>query len=339
MPLSWAGRSCTTTYALHAPTPLTLIFVCSRIYGVRTVSSKIFEYRITRIQRRLDDYHKQREETIEKLKIATKYNSTQQLLEKYGGEPPKSSPAPKGDIEKRTPAQQPQHVARTGLPPPPTANIRPPPSASQPLNNLPSPQPSSPPAVGQGSPQIPQQPLFAPSLPPQVPTDQASFAPNAFSQNGDSIEQPHWYDRLLDVLLGEDETQARNRMVLICNECRLVNGQVPPGIKTPEELGRWRCGSCRAWNGVESEATKMLSSLRQDTVPAEGTWEPVSKADVDTQSSEDMEEDAMVAWSEEEQPEPVGSVTDNQTEQEERTTESEPVRRSKRVAKGDKAKE
>lgn len=305
---------------------------------MRTISSKIFEYRITRIQRRLDDYHKQREETIEKLKIATKYNSTQQLLEKYGGEPPKSSPAPKGDAEKHTPAQQPQHVARTGLPPPPTANIRPPPSASQPVNYPVTPQPPSPLAIAQGGPQFQQQPLLSPPA-PQAPTDQASFAPNAFSQNGDSIEHPHWYDRLLDVLLGEDETQARNRMVMICSECRLVNGQAPPGIKTPEELGRWRCGSCGAWNGVESEATKMLSSLRQDAVPAEGTWEPVSKADVDTQSSEDMEEDAMVAWSEEEQPESLGSVADNQTEQEQPTAESEPVRRSKRVAKGDKAKD
>ncbi|KAJ5209308.1 hypothetical protein N7449_003687 [Penicillium cf. viridicatum] len=307
------------------------------IYGVRTLSSRIFEYRISRIQRRLDDFHKQREETIEKLKVATKYNSTQQLLEKYGGESPKPSPGPKGQIEKGQPAQQPQHVPRTGLPPPPTANIRRPPSASQAQNEPPSPDYPSPPLeLTQGGPQTPQQPSFQPPFTPQPPTDQPSFAPNAFPQNGESIEQPHWYDRLLDVLLGEDETQPRNRMVMICSACRLVNGQAPPGIKTLEELGRWRCGSCGAWNGVESETTKILNNLRQDAVLAEGTWEPVSKAEADTQSSESTEEGVMVASSEEEQVDSIGSNTEDQTEEEPKPA---PVRRSKRGAKGSKAQE
>ncbi|KAJ9489408.1 hypothetical protein VN97_g3879 [Penicillium thymicola] len=307
------------------------------IYGVRTLSSRIFDYRISRLQRRLDDFHKQREETIEKLKVATKYNSTQQLLEKYGGESPKPSPGPKGQTEKGKPAQQPQHVPRTGLPPPPTANIRRPPSTSQTQNEPPSPDYPSPPLeLTQGGPQTPQQPSFPPPFTPQPPTDQPSFAPNAFSQNGESIEQPHWYDRLLDVLLGEDETQPRNRMVMICSACRLVNGQAPPGIKTPEELGRWRCGSCVAWNGVESETTKILNNLRQDAVPAEGTWEPVSKAEADTQSSESTEEGVMVASSEEEQVNSIGSDAEDQTEEEPRPA---PVRRSKRGAKGGKAQE
>ncbi|KAJ5960755.1 uncharacterized protein N7479_007905 [Penicillium vulpinum] len=301
------------------------------IYGVRNLSSRIFEYRISRLQRRLDDFHKQREETIEKLKVATKYNSTQQLLEKYGGESPKPSPGPKGQDEKRTPAQQLQHVTRTGLPPPPTANIRRPPSTSQNPNDLPHPSSPSPPLeLAQGTPQTPPPPSFSP---PQIPIEQPGFAPNAFTQNGESSEQPHWYDRLLDVLLGEDETQPRNRMVMMCSACRLVNGQAPPGIKTPEELGRWLCGSCRAWNGVESETTKILSSLRQDAVP-EGTWEPMSKAETDTQSSEDMEEGVMAASSEEEQVDSLGSDGEGQMEEE---PEPAPVRRSKRGAKAGKA--
>ncbi|KAJ5978476.1 hypothetical protein N7501_001818 [Penicillium viridicatum] len=306
------------------------------IYGVRTLSSKIFDYRISRLQRRLDDFHKQREETIEKLKVATKYNSTQQLLEKYGGESPKPSPGPKGQTETGKPAQQPQHVPRTGLPPPPTANIRRSPSASQTQNEPPSPDYPSPLELTQSGPQTPQQPSFPPPFTPQPPTDQPSFAPNAFPQTGESIEQPHWYDRLLDVLLGEDETQPRNRMVMICSACRLVNGQAPPGIKTPEELGRWRCCSCGAWNGVESETTKILNNLRQDAVPAEGTWEPVSKAEADTQSSESTEEGVMVASSEEEQVDSIGSEAEDKTEEEPKLA---PVRRSKRGAKGGKAQE
>ena len=299
---------------------------------MRTLSSRVFDYRISRLQRRLDDFHKQREETIEKLKVATKYNSTQQLLEKYGGESPKPSPGPTGQAGKGKPAQQPQHVARTGLPPPPTANIRRPPSASQTQNDPPSPDYPSPSVMlAQGGPQTPQQSAPSPPFPPQTPTDQASFAPNAFPPQ--SAEQPHWYDRLLDVLLGEDETQPRNRMVMMCSACRLVNGQAPPGIKTPEELGRWRCGSCKAWNGVESETTKMLSSLRQEAGPPEGTWEPLSKAEADTQSSEGIEEGVMVASSEEEQVDSVGSDAEDQKGE----PELVPVRRSKRGTKGNKA--
>ncbi|KAJ5344360.1 uncharacterized protein N7506_002725 [Penicillium brevicompactum] len=269
------------------------------IYGVRKTSSKFFDYQISRNQARLDDFHNQREETIEKLKVATKYNTTQELLEKYGAESPKASPAPKSDTGKQQPPQHQSPAPRTGLPPPPTANIRRPPSAPQTPSN-PSPQPPSP-------------PIELAHAPPQV-------------QHGEYIEQPHWYDRLLDVLLGEDETQPRNRMVMICTQCRLVNGQAPPGIKTPEELGRWRCGSCGAWNGVESEATKILSSLRQDGAPTEGSWEPVSKADVDTQSSEGNDEAVMV---EEER-----GVSDSSEEEQAEESKPEPVRRSKRGGKG-----
>ncbi|KAJ5583159.1 hypothetical protein N7535_001779 [Penicillium sp. DV-2018c] len=299
------------------------------IFGVRRISSKVFDYRISRIQRRLDDYHKQREETIEKLKVATKYNSTQQLLEKYGGESPKPSPIPKGDTEKRKPTQQPQHVARTGLPPPPTANIRRPPSAPQTPNTQPPLNPPSPPLeLAQGGPQTPQQSASLSPFPPQRSTEQADFAPNAFPQNGEYIEQAHWYDRLLDVLLGEDETQPRNRMVMICSQCRLVNGQAPPGIKTPEELGRWRCGSCKAWNGVESEATKMLHSLRQDAAPAAGAWESVSKEEADASSVQGIEEGVMVGSSEEEQAVTGSSDAEGQTGSE---ASPEPVRRSTRA--------
>lgn len=91
----------------------------------------------------------------------------------------------------------------------------------------------------------------------------AEFAPNAYdftpaqltrqysSHAAATFTQPHWYDRIMDALLGEDETQPKNRLALICANCRLVNGQAPPGTRSVEDVGRWRCGECRAWNGVE----------------------------------------------------------------------------------------
>ena len=68
----------------------------------------------------------------------------------------------------------------------------------------------------------------------------------------------------MDVLLGEDETQPRNRIALICTSCRLVNGQAPPGVKTLREVGRWRCGGCGAWNGEVGEVEGMLRKLKTE---------------------------------------------------------------------------
>jgi hypothetical protein len=78
-----------------------------------------------------------------------------------------------------------------------------------------------------------------------VPRQQFAAAPVT------TFTQSHWYDRILDALLGEDETQPKNRLALICSECRLVNGQAPPGARGLDDVGRWRCSSCHAWNGKE----------------------------------------------------------------------------------------
>jgi hypothetical protein len=310
-----------------------------RIYGVRTAGARLFEYRISRSQRHVDELNKQRDETIEKLKVATKYNSTQQLLEKYGGESPKTSPNAKGGPDTRKPAtpsqkqqqqQQQQHVARTGLPPPPTANIRrPPPPGQSPIGpgNPPSPPPNQTPQQQQALPNIPSTPPI-----PQQFTDEPGFAPNAFPSSGQYIEQPHWYDRLLDVLLGEDEMQPRNRMAMICGSCRLVNGQAPPGIKTLEELGRWRCGSCGAWNGEESETTKILSTLRQNSGPAEGVSGPSLPIEADVQAGDVSDEGVMVAASEEDEQGDQDSDQGGEggSDQPSEAPNTEPVRRSKR---------
>jgi len=99
--------------------------------------------------------------------------------------------------------------------------------------------------------------------------DEPGFAPNAFSAPAPPQSSydhvPHWYDRILDVMLGEDETLAKNRLALVCSNCRLVNGQAPPGVKTVEEVGKWRCASCGSWNGKESENAKALQEMTEKT--------------------------------------------------------------------------
>jgi len=211
-----------------------------------------------------------RAKTIEKLKAATKYDSTQQLLEKYGDPPTTSSQASSSNTSKRKSkgksdaSQIRPGGQRTGMRPPPTANIRRDLHRStfqkelgnfgpQDVQNFSS-GPTTPPLSQQ------RQPLFS--------AENAEFAPNAFSavpqySTGVGLTGDRWYDRILDLLLGEDETLPKNRVVLICKNCRLVNGQAPPGIKNLEEIGKWRCGGCGGWNGEENEATNIIAKVRE----------------------------------------------------------------------------
>lgn len=223
--------------------------MCS-IYGIRYALTSYFDYRISNTEIYLKKLNKDRDATIERLKEATKYNSTQQLLEKYGASPKQKAQAPSPGRKQTQGPQKPAQAPgqRTGIAPPPTANIQRPGQQQQPItpqrapSNVSRPQePSS------------QQP------PPDAPS--AEFAPNAFgaaeltkqfsAAPATTFTQTHWYDRILDALLGEDETQPKNRLALICSECRLVNGQAPPGARSLEDVGRWRCSSCHAWNGKE----------------------------------------------------------------------------------------
>jgi hypothetical protein len=65
-----------------------------RLYLGRLALTTYYNYRTSRLQTHLEELQTQRDITIDKLKAATKYNSTQQLLEKYGGTPsPKASPS------------------------------------------------------------------------------------------------------------------------------------------------------------------------------------------------------------------------------------------------------
>ncbi|PYH85558.1 hypothetical protein BO82DRAFT_350890 [Aspergillus uvarum CBS 121591] len=290
------------------------------IYTVRTGATRYYDYRITKTQAHLDSLQKQRDVTIEKLKEATRYNSTQQLLEKYGGGTLKRTKSRNGDEKRKSDAsaaagrkrnqQQQPFVQRTGLPPPPTANIRRTPQQQQQQQQQ-NPQPSTP---GRGQPQHPPPPPFmipgheqrqlqqGPNLPSPPAFDEPGFAPNAFSSTPPQyIESSHWYDRLLDVLLGEDETQPKNRMVLICATCRLVNGQAPPGVKSLEELGRWRCGSCGAWNGEESEAKKVLAGIRNEPALGAAVAAESTDAEVQLSVSERSDDGVIVAASDDEQ--------------------------------------
>lgn len=295
------------------------------IYIVRTTTTRYYDWRISSTEAYIKSLTKEREITIERLKESTKWNSTQQLLEKYGGQSKQknfnASDKKKDGPQKPVPAPGP----RTGIAPPPTANIQRPSDQRTATPHQPA---SAAPPQGQGS-----------SPPPALPPNEiltAEFAPNAFSApeltrqytaSSATFTQSHWYDRILDALLGEDETQPKNRLALVCSECRLVNGQAPPGARTLEDVGRWRCGECHAWNGIEKVEEVGVERLVQG-------WEEERKARevaIDGVGKTDKKEMEEVVGGDE------GSGVDVA---EESVDEATPVRerttRSKSLAKGKK---
>lgn len=317
------------------------------IYLVRCGLSAYYDYRTSSVQRQLDALQAQRDVTITRLKTATKYDSTQELLKKYGGTPtPKAKTA--GDSEKKGAAKsggaETPKVGRTGLGPPPTANL-PKRDSLNPMQDTPrrpTTQPRSP---------LGQEPSYSParaSPPSQRPlSPQEEFAPNAFlspPQYAQIDDGSKWYDRIMDVLLGEDETSPRARIALICRNCRLVNGQAPPGVKRLEDVGKWRCGGCGTMNGEESEAKKIVTRIKeQASAEAESTESPVQggedassdpvagvidedyKSDITQYSSESAAEDAKLQGTKEKGPRAV-----------EETGPTTRQRRSTRSTKGGK---
>lgn len=261
-----------------------LIGAPALIFGVRKGITAAFGWSISRQQANVNRLQKQREAKISELKKATKYDSTQELLQKYGGAPPRPvEETSKQDMKKsgKSPQQR-TPVQRTGLPPPPTANI---PSRSGPVHALVT-QPHG------SAPNSPQSVMQR-----RTNIDEPGFAPNAFSEppppRAAHDHAPHWYDRILDVMLGEDENLAKNRIVLLCQSCRQVNGQAPPGIKTLEDLGKWRCQNCGAWNGTQAEATRMIqeatASKELPPIPAEDDGAHESSPPAEIHSIEENE--------------------------------------------------
>lgn len=226
---------------------------------------KYYRYRTSKAETYLEELQEQRDKTIEKLKDATKYNTTQELLKKYGDLPTptkKSGVVVDAEPKLRDGNARIPGVGQTASIPPPTANIPRKPGEG----SFPPPPPLPPLAENPPFEAI----QFAASQAKHSTALQTSaeFAPNAFPaaapQYAQSDQGAQWYDRLMDVILGEDESLPRNRLALICKKCRLVNGQAPPGAKRPEDVGKWRCFGCGTMNGDETDATKILTTVKEE---------------------------------------------------------------------------
>ncbi|KAL9604356.1 MAG: hypothetical protein Q9219_000544 [cf. Caloplaca sp. 3 TL-2023] len=185
--------------------------------------------------------------------------------------------------------------SRTNFIPPPTANI---PGRNGPVSLPGTPQQATPRSRELQGQTVPFSAVAA-VAPWQDSSSKlspsAEFAPNAFSsapQYAQPGEGPKWYDRLMDVILGEDETLPRNRLALICHQCRLINGQAPPGVQRLEEVGQWRCSGCGFMNGEEKEEARILKEIQEHAAsPSKDVGsneaENVSAEESDTKESVD----------------------------------------------------
>jgi hypothetical protein len=84
-------------------------------------------------------------------------------------------------------------------------------------------------------------------------------------------------------------------MALICQNCRLVNGQAPPGTKTLADLGRWRCFSCGSWDGEEDEAVKIMQEMKEiieTSGPDQSSPGNEGSEDAETRAGKDEEDDS-----------------------------------------------
>jgi Predicted integral membrane zinc-ribbon metal-binding protein len=108
------------------------------------------------------------------------------------------------------------------------------------------------------------------ALPPPItqasftrpPENIPAFHPSAFSPPPSPTipAQQHsktFFDRVLDLLVGEDENAADHRYALICRHCRAHNGLAPPGERG-DSVG-YLCGRCGGWNGPEPNKQKEKS--------------------------------------------------------------------------------
>ncbi|KAK9450923.1 uncharacterized protein V1518DRAFT_412083 [Limtongia smithiae] len=66
--------------------------------------------------------------------------------------------------------------------------------------------------------------------------------------------QSTWYDKLFDLLAGEDERSPRNRYALICSNCLSHNGLAPPGQEPKDVV--YMCPRCGTWNPLKGASTK-----------------------------------------------------------------------------------
>ncbi len=86
-----------------------------------------------------------------------------------------------------------------------------------------------------------------------------------------------WYDKIMEYVLGEDESSPRNRYALICTSCYNHNGLAPPGSKQPSKIF-YICPNCGAQNGEMKESISKLDKVNEENEGTSIVTEPEESA-------------------------------------------------------------
>lgn len=235
----------------------------------------------------------QQQEKIEDLKQATNFYSTKALLERFdsnfektGKEKEKEKEKEKTARRKGRPDQQPPQDQDTkGL----EINAQPENNAIAAPDfefapNLPSLQPSPDPHLQQQHPHahphahsdLLPQPLPLPLQPMQLgPVYNANY-------------QPTWYDKILDIIVGEDEYSPKSRYALICENCRRHNGLAQPG-ELPMHVV-YICPQCGFRNGQEKKKKRATTDDKSKEKGPEKEKHIFKQLETDSESDLDRDD-------------------------------------------------
>lgn len=226
------------------------------IYVVRYVIQAVLGRFVSFDEDRIKYLRRQQEGKLEELKQKTGFYSTKAIVDRY--EPTKKEvkkPTQQSAKKQNVPTNRRQGV------PPPTANV---PRNLPPTANV----PMTPVVPAPGS----NVHAAVPAIPKPVPVSEKDVvaAKQSLDKAGVSVApvstgpyQRQWFDRVLDLLVGEDESAAQNRQALICSKCHNHNGLAPFG-KTAAEI-RYKCPGCGEWNGnlIPSESAELVEEVKE----------------------------------------------------------------------------
>src|SRR5579859_203922 len=248
--LNWESRSC-FQYCTIPSVPSAGIETC-RVYGLRRGVRWWYTRKLDREVQEKELLKQRLEQKLEELKEKSDYYNTQQLLERYDSKASPKSSTPDRFVDPTLPPHlQPKRSKESLRPRQSVETLRQRGSSKLPLPPLPP----------------PINPATFQLAPPPQPQNSPQFHPSAFSPPPSPTLAPQhqsktFLDRVLDLLVGEDENAADHRYALICRHCRAHNGLAPPGERG-DQVG-YLCGRCGGWNGPDPNKPKSTTPAPEE---------------------------------------------------------------------------
>ncbi|CAN6604014.1 hypothetical protein TRVA0_002S03532 [Trichomonascus vanleenenianus] len=257
------------------------------IYLVRRVVTAFFNWLISSNEEHLKKLKAEQSDKIEELKRKTNFYSTQALINRFdvNSKPrvvhppqrqgPNSPPPQRQGSNRGSPSLGSAGTSGSGQFTPPVGlsgefkpelpNLKPDALSSPSSNDVSRNSPGT--SVATGS------TLASPAMIPQAGLEVVHSVPY----------QPQWYDKIIDLIAGEDEYSPKNRYALICENCRNHNGLAQPG-ELPQHVV-YICPRCGVQNGKPKK--------RKESVAPEGHERKRSVATDSLEKSPKEEEESI----------------------------------------------